>query len=118
MTTATLSPDLALPANASPAAARARDAIVDRLVRDGNADTGGCHTFYTPEEWAARGEEYGLDSVLIVVHDGGGAAPYFNLDYEAYNKFDRMGTALGRAGFWPEACTCWYTAIYADGGAA
>lgn len=34
-------------------------------------NTGGSRPFYSPEEWKARGEDYGLDSALILCHDGG-----------------------------------------------
>lgn len=76
------------------------------------ADGGGCKAFYTPDEWKARKEKYGTDSVLIVVHDGGDLAHYFNYDYQAYKSIEAMDKALDSLGFYAEPCTTWYTAIY------
>ena len=74
--------------------------------------SGGCKGFYTEEEWAARGESYGDKAPIVVVHDGGGAAPFFNYDYEDYKKVERMTKALGKIGYYASPCTNWYTAIY------
>ena len=74
--------------------------------------TGGCKAFYSPQQWKDRGEDYGLNAELIVVHDGGDLAPFFNLDYEAVEAFEAMVDALNAVGLWAEGCTCWYTAIY------
>ena len=68
--------------------------------------------FYTPEEWNERGEEYGLESKLIVTHDGGEVAPFFNLDYEAYKLYDEMVEAFDATPYWSEGCTCWYSCFY------
>jgi hypothetical protein len=68
--------------------------------------------FYTPEEWAARGEEYGTKSALVVTHDGGDHASYFNFDYMRYKSIDKMMEALAAIGYYAEQCTCWYSAIY------
>lgn len=69
-------------------------------------------SFYTPQEWKERGEEYGTESELVVVHDGGYLAPYFNWDYCCYGDVERMGKALGKIGYFAEQCTCWYSAVY------
>jgi hypothetical protein len=76
------------------------------------ADGGGCRAFYTPEEWADRGEQYGLKSLLIICHDGGDLAPFLNWDYCAYAKTEKAITALSEHGVYAEQCTGWYTAIY------
>lgn len=75
-------------------------------------NTGGCRTFYSPAEWAERGEEYGCDALLVVVHDGGDVARVVNLDYGDYRRHDRLVGKLAEAGFYMEACTCWYAAVY------
>ena len=85
------------------------------LKSAGAEDSGGCRAFYTPEEWQDRGEDYGCDSVLIVVHDGGDLARAFNISYGDDETMGAVYEALKAAGFWSEACTCWYTAIYRDG---
>ena len=68
--------------------------------------------FYTPAQWAARHEEYGLDSKLIIVHDGPPLAPYFNPAYECYHALRDMREAIEATGHYVEQCTCWYSAIY------
>lgn len=73
---------------------------------------GGCRAFWTPGEWLARGEEYGTDSVLVLVHDGGDLAPFCNWDYCRYDLSERLQNALGKSGFFYEQCTCWYSAVY------
>lgn len=64
------------------------------------------------KDWKARGEEYGHAAVLVVCHDGGVLAPYFNYAYNQYAKIEKMNTALEAIGAWAEPCTSWYTAIY------
>jgi len=61
---------------------------------------------------AARGESYGRDSLLVVVHDGGEVAPYFNLDYCQHGSWEAMDAHLRKHGVYAESCTSWYTAIY------
>lgn len=75
-------------------------------------NTGGCRPFYSPEEWEERAEKYGRDSVLVVAHDGGDVASFFNYDYMDYRAIDAMNEALSAAGYYAEQCTSWYSAIY------
>lgn len=75
------------------------------------ASGGGCQAFYTPQEWAERGE-YGKNSVLILCHDGGALAPYCNFDYMRYECIDQMNNALKAIGYYCEQCTSWYSAVY------
>jgi hypothetical protein len=77
-----------------------------------NPNGGGCRAFWTPEEWTARNEEYGTDSILVLVHDGGDLAPACNWDYGNYELSDKLTTALNEAGFYYEQCTSWYSAVY------
>lgn len=70
------------------------------------------HTFYPQELWVQRGEDYGNTAELVVVHDGGPYAPFFNMDYDADYFMERMDKALNAAGYYAEPCTTWYTAIY------
>jgi hypothetical protein len=74
--------------------------------------TGGCTPFYDPETWEERGEEYGLESELIVCHDGGEFAPLCNLDYGAYDLSERFEKELEKRGLWHEPAMSWYTAVY------
>ena len=104
--------DLALPQDPT---ARA---IAERIVsltaeRQGmTPETGGCRAFYTAEEWRDRGERYGRNAALIVVHDGGDLAGYFNMDYGCWGDIAAMTAALEGMGYYAEPCTSWYTAIY------
>lgn len=75
-------------------------------------DSGGCTTFYSPKQWTERGERYGRNSALIITHDGGDVAQYFNYDYGAYEAINKMDNALREVGLYAECCTGWYTAIY------
>ncbi|WP_396908701.1 hypothetical protein [Mycolicibacterium sp.] len=92
---------------------RAAEVIRDFLIEKDATYHGGGGRFYTPQQWKARGEEYGWSSsILVVTHDGGEHARFFNLDYEAYKAHDEFRNRLAEHGFWMEACTCWYAAIY------
>lgn len=105
--------DLACPEGLGDLGKRARAAIVVWLKANDLDHTGGCRAFYSPAEWKARGEEYGITSELVIVHDGGDLAPVFNIDYEMYELQDRMDIEVLRPlGLFAEPCTCWYTAIY------
>lgn len=67
---------------------------------------------YSAREWRDRGEEWGRNSKLIIVHDGGDHAPYMNLDYGSHSLHDKLINFLRDHGYWMELCTGWYTAIY------
>jgi hypothetical protein len=86
-------------------------AVLRVLPRD--ATGGGCQAFYSPDEWAKRsGEEYGRDSLLVLVHDGGDLAPHCNLDYCNYKAHEKLYKSLRKLGLFVEQCTGWYSAIY------
>jgi len=76
------------------------------------ASGGGCRAFYSPEEWKERGEKYGVESLLILVHDGGELAPYCNHDYEDSMKMEMISAALRPLNAYIEQCTSWYSAVY------
>ena len=85
-----------------------------RKVLGREPDGCGCVTFYTPKQWAERGEEHGLKSDLLIVHDGGDFAPLLNLDYECYklvDQFDKELRAVLGDQILLEPCTCWYTSL-------
>ena len=88
--------------------------VIKRIVGK-NASGGGCKAFYTPQQWEDKGLShilYGCDSALVVCHDGGDLAPYFNDAYEQYHLIDKMVKALEEIGYYYSGCTCWYSAIY------
>lgn len=74
-------------------------------------DTGGCKTFYTPKEWKERGEDYGTESLLVVVHDGGLLSYYLNIDYGDYDRYN-LNEEFGGDKTYIEAATCWYSSFY------
>jgi hypothetical protein len=101
-----------IPEGLTPEGRKAAEAIVEVVKKGDDTYLGGCKPFYTPEEWRERGEEYGLESELIVVHDGGDLVCYFNYDYGAYKSVEKMEEALEELGMFAEPCTSWYSAIY------
>ncbi|HEY8312235.1 MAG TPA: hypothetical protein VIG47_16835, partial [Gemmatimonadaceae bacterium] len=107
--------ELRIPEGLSPRGREAAEIILKRL-REFKHDitSGGCTTFYTPEAWKKRGEEYGLGGCLIVVYDGGEVLPHMSLDGYAYPLVEKMDALLQAAGFHKEECTRWYAAIYDD----
>jgi hypothetical protein len=126
--------DFDMPEGLSADGVKAYEAIKKHLNGFDGLETGGCTSFYSPTEWARRGESYGKESVLIVVYDGGDLRPYFNMDaaYEAdclmfdflradgkdtskverYSMIERTHEALRAAGFFVEECTGWHAAVY------
>lgn len=82
------------------------------LLNRGDAFTGGCKAFWTPDEWRDNG--YGVNSKVecVIVHDGGSLAKYFNMDYMDYKAFDDMHRFLNLRGYWAEAQTSCVTFIY------
>ncbi|OBK36967.1 hypothetical protein A5658_04720 [Mycobacterium sp. 1245111.1] len=82
------------------------------FVHQGIEYHGGGGKFYTPAQWAERGETGGRSSVLVVTHDGGEHAGAFNLDYEQYELNNALNECLSSVGLYAEQCTSWYSAIY------
>lgn len=108
-----MSDEYRIPSGLSPKAQAAAEAITN-FCQERKLSTGGCNPFYSPEEWISRGEVYGVDAILIVVHDGGDLASHFNVDYCDYVDFGHMARLLEGVGCFAEACTSWYTAIYPE----
>lgn len=90
---------------------KAHKAVMAFLTKKGLTNDGGSKVFYSPSEWKARGEQYGVDSVLIVTHDGGDHAAAFTMDY-GYKLSEELTEALEKKGLWFEQCTGWYSAVY------
>lgn len=104
----------AMPKGLSRKGQEAYGIIMEVLRAHDGEDTGGCKSFYSPAEWKARGEEYGTESELVVVYDGGDLRPFFNMDdaYPGYDLHEKMRQALAKAGLYAEECTGWYGAVY------
>lgn len=104
--------DFQIPEGLSAKGKKAAHVIIAELKRQGRFCAGGCKVFYSPKEWKERGEQYGLKSILVVVHDGGDHAGCFNMDYEQYKSCEEMQEALNAIGCFVETATCWYSAVY------
>ena len=85
--------------------------IVNSVMGE-DAYGGGCKAYYTPDEWRERGESYGTESVLILVHDGSDLASYCNIDYGCVSRIEKLRIALEKNGYYVENCTGWYSAVY------
>ena len=101
--------------NLSGKAKKIADGIVAWMTdRSGESpDGGGCRAFYSTKEWKDRGESYGLNSLLILCHDGGDLGPLCSWDYECYKAMDDFSNFLReKHGVYIEQCTSWYSAVY------
>ncbi len=108
--------NLEIPDDLAPEARKAAEILI-AVAREelGHDPSAGCRSFYSAAEWRARGEEYGRQSLLVVVHDGGDLAPMLNYDYMCYPLIEELERKLRAVGLYAENCTCWYSAIYAVG---
>lgn len=122
---------LDMPENLDDAGRRAYEIIVAYLRQHDLTHTGGCKAFYAPVEWAEREEQYGTQSRLVVVYDGGDLRPVFSMDAaydldcaiyeetgktrEPYSLYEGMQDKLREAGLYFEECTRWYSAVYSVG---
>ncbi len=84
--------------------------IICRFLREHDIFwSGGCRVFYSPGEWAARGEQYGLRSELIVVHDGGSHKQAVVFDEPLH---DKLVAELAKFDLFIEQETSWYSAVF------
>lgn len=93
-------------------ARKAAEKILEVIKRHETPCSGGCKCFYSAQEWEERGEEHGQGAILIVCHDGGSQAKYFNWDYEQPNLISELSEELEELGVYAEQCTGWYSAVY------
>ena len=78
---------------------------------------GGQKVFWSPKEWAEKGEQYGKGAELVILHEGGDHAPFFSLDHASYDlnpyvDFEFTMAFLKKHGYWAEGLYTWSTAIY------
>jgi uncharacterized protein (TIGR02996 family) len=104
--------DLAIPPDLSSRGKKAARLILDFLLAEKLTGTCGCRAFYSPQEWKDRGEQFGHDSLLILVYDGGDITTCMDPAKEQHDLIDRFDQNLERNGFVIDTCTCWYSAIY------
>jgi len=98
----------------TPFAARAHGVIVATLKKLKLTHTGDSPVFYSPVAWRAKGEQYGRESELIAVFDGGDHGAAFSYDHacENYSALETMSEALAEVGAFFEAATTWYGSVY------
>ena len=106
-------PDFACPDGLSPEGVKAWGTVVRLLQEKDDLHSGGhTHVFYSPAAWRAKGDGYGLDSELVILHDGGTHAAYFNYNYGNHSAINCMRQAMTEQGLYTEGCTSWYSAVY------
>lgn len=97
----------------------ARDAILTLLAERGIADQ---HlAFYSAAAWKDRGESFGTESALVVVHESAPAGPLLSMDkaywrarpgFDCYEGYEALQERLRTVGLYLQDCTVWYSAIY------
>ena len=101
-----------MPKTAKPTAVGA-DVLKDKVIAffaDKDIDIKG--ECYTEDEWGARGERCCEKAGLVVIHDGGSHAPYFNHDYGAYGLMEELRLFVEPFGWYVEQGTSWYSGFY------
>lgn len=102
-----------MPSGLSAKGQRAWRIIMDKLVKHDMLYTGGSKAFHNPREWQG---EYGRNSHLVVVYEGGDLGAFFDYntaaDYGSYNLVDEMNEAFQGSGVFTECCTSCYSAVY------
>jgi len=84
--------------------------VIRNFMKKYDLGSGGCTTFYSPQEWADREEDYGTESELVIVYDGGDL--YDVMNGYRYKLEDELTKALDKVGVYFEPCTSWYCAVY------
>ena len=95
--------------------AKGKDAyrIIMRVIKRRELlHTGGCKAFYSPDEWLLRGEKYGIDSQLIICHDGGDLSDIFGAEGHMHPANAEIERDLTGIELFVESCTGWYSAVY------
>jgi hypothetical protein len=84
-----------------------------RLAKERNWNAGQ-KVFWSPKEWKDKGECYGLESELVILHEGGDHAPFFSLDhsFESYDSYEEQLKFLSQYGFYCEGLYTWSSAVY------
>lgn len=110
--------DWDIPANLSEEGQRAAEIIRAFCHKHKMTDTGGQKVFHDPKEW--NNSEYGQDSHLVVLHEGGDHAQLVSMDYAyergphgmCYEQYEELSRQLAAAGIYMEACYKWHSAVY------
>lgn len=91
--------------------------IVDIFVKVAKEFTGEVSaelkTFWTPEEWKDKGEDYGTESELVVCYDGLNSFSHIcDTMSGSISAHEKLQDELFKAGYFFEQCTNWYGAVY------
>ena len=78
----------------------------------GSEGTGGCNAFHRPLDAENFAGGLGPRCALVVVHDGGCLAPYFNPSYEDVESYQLVDGLLKVRGLYREGINPAVTAIY------
>jgi hypothetical protein len=78
----------------------------------GSFGLGGCNAFHDPRE--VRFASVGSKCVLVICHDGGALAPYFNPSYEDAESYQSIDYILRDRNLWREGINPAVTAIYSS----
>jgi hypothetical protein len=86
-----------------------------KLAKERNWNAGQ-KVFWSPKQWRDKGESYGRDAELVILHEGGAHAPFFSLDHayntRFYNQYEEQVRFLSEYGFWLEGLYTWSSAVY------
>lgn len=110
--TAAIKEQWPIPTGLSRKGRAAAKVILEFLAEKELTEHGGGGKFYSPKQWAERGELYGRTSELVITHDGGDHAYALDYDREAYALMEELRGRLQPLGMYIEQCTCWYSAVY------
>jgi len=89
--------------------ARIARRIILRVAREAKIDPA---TFFSPEEWSARGERYGQHALLVIRHGEGPLARFCDYEWCDYAAIKRLDEKLRKAGLFVECCTANYSGVY------
>ena len=106
--------NFARPEDLSPLGQQAHEIILP-AIEEADLVRSGVRVFYSPAEWAARGETYGLRSELIIVTEDSSISPLlgdvgYSLTFE--KPAEALAENLSEVGLYVEICTGWYCAVY------
>jgi len=96
-------------------AKEAYDKIVSILESEGCEGSG--LIVYSGEDWTARGERYGEDALIVIIHEEGDDCHYFSMDAcyntgRGYDGYETMFAALRESDLMNEQINSWSSAVH------
>ena len=107
----TLGSDWDIPTGLCRAARKGAEVIRKFALTHGLTHTGG-RVFYSPQEWAQRGEQHATRSLLVIVYDGASIRQALSFDGLDYAMMDKLLNHLDAPDIYTEEMTCWYAGLY------